>query len=284
MAPLEQVTVVGVGLLGGSLALAVRKRGLAARVVGADRCPEALRQALSAGLIDEAAELPAAVAGADLVVFCAPVDQIAPLALQAAPHCRPGALLTDVGSTKAGIVRALAGQLPESVTFVGSHPIAGSEKQGPEYAWGDLFEGRVVVLAPEDGAAPAAGRLADFWRALGARPVTMSPEEHDRALALTSHLPHLLSSALAGVLPPEWRALTGSGFRDVTRLALGGPGVWGPIFRANAANVLEALARLEGQLAELRLALARPDGPLDRLLAEARQAREALAEGGGRSA
>src|SRR5262249_41920008 len=155
------------------------------------------------------------------VVFCTPVDHIAEQVLQTAPHCRPGALLTDVGSTKAGIVHAVEGRLPAGVAFVGAHPLAGSEKHGPDAAAEELCQGRLVVLTPCRGAGNDLDRAAEFWKALGARVRVMDAEEHDRALARTSHLPHLAASALAATVSGELLGLTASGFRDATRLAAG---------------------------------------------------------------
>src|SRR3954471_11028924 len=145
MLKIDTLAVVGVGLLGGSVGLAARRRGVAGRVVGTDCRPAALQRALKRGILDEACALEAAAAAADVVVFCTPVDCIARQVLTAAPACRHGALLTDVGSTKAAIVRDVAGRLPPGVAFVGAHPLAGSEKDGPEHARADLFEGRLVL-------------------------------------------------------------------------------------------------------------------------------------------
>lgn len=276
---IDTLCVIGVGLLGGSLALAARRRRLAGRIVGNDRQPGILQRALERGLVDEATpDLHSAVADAGLVVFCTPVDLIAEQVVRAAPSCRPGALLTDVGSTKAGIVRAVEGKLPASVCFVGSHPLAGSEKTGPEYSRTDLFDGRLVVVTPTESTdAAALGRVLDFWRALGARVECLAPEEHDRALALTSHLPHLVAAALAGVLPPEWQGLTASGFRDTTRLASGSLELWAPILRSNRAAVLDALDRFGAQLQHFRRALAEQDGALlGRLLLEGKEIRDGL--------
>jgi prephenate dehydrogenase len=276
---LGTLTIVGVGLIGGSVGLAARRRHLAGRVLGAGRQPATLERARQLGAIDEACpDVNAAVRRADLAVFCTPVDLIAEQVLAAAPGCSPGTVLTDAGSTKAAIVAALDGRLPDGVAFVGGHPLAGSEKRGPEHADADLFEGRLTVLTPTPRTDPAAlERTAAFWQALGCRVKTMAPEEHDRALALTSHLPHLLASALAGVLPPELRELTATGFRDTTRVAAGDPSIWTGIFAQNRPAVLEALARLEERLGRFRAALEAGDADaLTELLAQAKTVRDAL--------
>lgn len=276
---ISTLALVGVGLIGGSVGLAARRRGVGTRVVGFDRDRAALAQALERGILDEAAPyLAAAVRRADVAVFCTPVDTVAAQVLAAAPGCRPGALLTDVGSTKAAIVRDLQGRLPAGVAFVGSHPLAGSEKRGPAFARADLFDDRLVVVTPagpvDDG---AVSRLTEFWHSLGAAVRVMDPEEHDRALALTSHLPHLVASALAGVLPPEWAELTATGFRDTTRLAAGDPDLWAAIFRSNQTSVLAALDRLDGWLCRFRLALASGDSAtLIELLRQGKAARDGL--------
>jgi prephenate dehydrogenase len=271
--------VVGVGLLGGSVALAARQRRLAGRVVGCDRSEDVLHRAAGAHILDEATtDLAEAVREAELVVFCTPVDRIADQVLEAAPWCPPGAILTDVGSTKAGIVRQLTGRLPAGVTFIGSHPLAGSEKTGPEHARADLFENRLVVVTPgEDASGRATARLMAFWHTLGASVVPMRAELHDQALALTSHLPHLVASALAGVLPDEWRFLTATGFRDTTRIAAGSPEMWQAILLANRECVLEALDRFRDRLERYRCALAAGDGAeVLRLWLEGKQVRESL--------
>jgi len=277
------LAIVGVGLIGGSVGLAARRRGVAGRVVGADARPEALRRALALGALDEArpSSSSAAADGADLVVVCTPVDVIAGQVLEAAAACRPGAVLTDAGSAKAAVLRALEGRLPAGVAFVGGHPLAGSDKQGPEHAGPHLFEGRVVVLTPTpDTDDKALSLVASFWEALGARVRRMAPDEHDRALALTSHLPHLAAAALAGVLPAEWADLTATGFRDATRLAAGGPELWSAILHANAAETLAALDRLGGRLAEFRRALTAGDrAALEELLRQGKQTRDGLADG-----
>src|SRR5262245_57761489 len=228
------LAIIGVGLLGGSIALAARQRRLAGRIVGADRNDKALETALARGMLDEAHDDPCrAMCSASLAVFCTPVDRIADHIGACAMSCRPGTLLTDVGSTKSSIVRRLAGRLPPGVNFVGSHPLTGSEKTGPENARADLFDGRLVVLTPIGDPPAAVWTIGDFWRALGARVETMSPETHDEVLATTSHLPHLVASVLAGVLPLDWRGLTATGFRDTTRIASGDAQLWQAIFLSN---------------------------------------------------
>ena len=276
---LHVLTIVGVGLIGGSIGLAARRRGLVPRVRGVGRNQASLDRARALGAIDETfLDLDRAVAGADLVVFCTPVDRIAAQALEAAPHCSPGAVLTDAGSTKATIIHAVEGKLPAGVTFVGSHPLAGSEKRGPEAADVNLFQDRWTVLTPTETTDSAAlGRVAAFWHGLGSRTRIMSPEDHDRALALTSHLPHLVASALAGLLPNEWRELTASGFRDTTRTAAGDPALWSAIFDHNRPALLAALSRLEDRLREFHAALVTADHvAVFDLLAHAKEVRDAL--------
>jgi cyclohexadieny/prephenate dehydrogenase len=276
---IDTLTIIGVGLVGGSIGLAAKKRGLARRVLGAGRNPDSLNAARTLGAIDEGhLDLVAAVAQADVAVFCTPVDRIAEQVLSAAPRCQAGALLTDAGSTKAKIVAAVEGQLGDGVFFVGSHPLAGSEKRGPEYADADLFVKRWTIVTRTPRTDPTAvERTKEFWQALGARVRLMSPEEHDRALAVTSHLPHLAASALAGTLTPALHDLTASGFRDTTRVAAGDPALWSAIFAHNRPALLDALARFSDRLLEFRRALEAGDGAaIDDLLTQAKKVRDAL--------
>jgi prephenate dehydrogenase len=276
---IQTLTIVGVGLIGGSIGLAARRRGLAAHVLGVGRQHQSLERARAVGAIDEASlDLAAAVRRADVAVFCTPVDRIAEQVLAAAPGCAPGTLLTDAGSTKAAIVARLDGRLPDGVAFVGSHPLAGSEKRGPEHADANLFEGRLTVVTPGPGTDPAAvERTVAFWRALGSHVQIMPPEEHDRAVALTSHLPHLLAAALAGILPDELREVTATGFRDTTRVAAGDPALWTAILSHNRGAVLRALGLLTGRLDEFRAALEAEDWTtVDTLLTQAKKVRDAL--------
>jgi prephenate dehydrogenase len=276
---IDTLAVVGVGLIGGCIGLAARRRGAAGRVVGVDNRPEALQRALDRGAVDVVQpDLRTAAAEADVIMFCTPVDAIAAGVLVAAPACRPGTLLTDAGSTKAALVRAVEGKLPAGVAFVGGHPLAGSEKQGSEYSSAAMFEDRPVLLTRTDHTDDnALSRAASLWEALGARVRVMDPDEHDRALATTSHLPHLTASALAGETPPEWLGLTAGGFRDATRVAAGGPDLWAGILLSNTDAVLAALGRLEGRLAAFQRALAAHDREaLTALLREGKQVRDGL--------
>ena len=196
--PLQHLTIVGVGLIGGSIGLAAKKRGLALRIHGVGRDLARLEAARRLGAIDEChLHWQDAVQQSELIVFCTPVSRIAEQIHEAAAHCKSGALLTDAGSTKRDVVSAVETGLAAQVRFVGAHPLAGSEKKGPDFADADLFVDRWTILTPTEKTPVAAVEDArSFWHALGSRVRLMSPEDHDRALALTSHLPHLLAAAL----------------------------------------------------------------------------------------
>jgi prephenate dehydrogenase len=276
----EQVTVVGVGLIGGSVGLAAKARGVAGRVVGVGRDARSLSRAVELGAVDSfTTDLADGVRGAQLVIVCTPVDRIAEVILAAAPHVRPGTLLTDAGSTKQNILWGLAGKLPEHYPYVPAHPIAGSEKAGVENATADLFEGRVTVVVHRKFGADweSTAAVGQFWSALGSRVVSMVPEDHDRVLALTSHLPHAVAAGVAGVTPPDLLGLTAGGFRDVTRVAAGDPEMWAAIFRANRGPVRDALRAFAARMAEFdRLLEADDRDGLVRWLSDAKQVRDAL--------
>ncbi|MBC7816059.1 MAG: prephenate dehydrogenase/arogenate dehydrogenase family protein [Planctomycetaceae bacterium] len=260
-AAFETLTIVGVGLLGGPVALAAKQRGLVRRVIGVGRSAARLEHARTAGLIDDIrTDLAQAAAQAELLIFATPVNLIVPGVREAAAACRPGTLITDVGSTKSYLCRELANGLPNGVTFVGSHPLAGSEKQGWEHARADLFEGRVCVVTPiESSSRNTVERLTAFWRAIGMSVLEMSPEAHDRALAQSSHVPHVVASALAQTLADENRSLAATGFADTTRIAAGDPEVWVPILMDNRDAVLTRLDEFSSQVAAFREALAHGD-------------------------
>ncbi len=274
----EQITIVGVGLIGGSVGLAAKAKGVAGRVVGVGRARARLDAAVTRGAID-AGETDTArgVTGSELVVVCTPVDRIAADIRAAAPHATPGAVFTDAGSTKRNLFAAVREALKPGQAFVPAHPLAGSEKTGCEHGRADLFEGRVTIITPEPGDEAAVERVAGFWRGLGSRIVRMTADDHDEALATTSHLPHAVAAGLAGVTPPDWLPLTAGGFRDTTRVAGGDPALWAAIFLANRDAVLAAAQRFTTRLDEFRRLLETGDGAgLGRWLAEAKQVRDAL--------
>ncbi|WP_162656902.1 prephenate dehydrogenase [Tuwongella immobilis] len=271
--------IVGVGLIGGSIGLAARERGIAQRVIGIGRQTSSLQQALDLGLITEfTTDLVAGGSQADLTVFCTPVDLIGPQVRQLAPHLKPGTILTDAGSTKERIVQAVEGILPQGVAFIGSHPLAGSHRRGPDAAKADLFCNRLTILTPTPTSDPhALATLTEFWQALGSRVQLLDAATHDRALGTTSHLPHAVASALASVLPEAWQPLTATGFRDTTRLAAADPTLWTAIFRENQDAVRDALDRFEAALATFRQLLAHDDADaLHQWLTNAKQVRDAL--------
>jgi len=276
---LRTLAIVGVGLIGGSIALAARSRRIAKRILGVGPDGDGLDRARQRGVIDDTcADIAAAARQAQAHVVCTPVDHSIEHVLAAAGTAEPGTLLTDVGSTKAVIVRGLEGRLPRGHTFVGSHPLAGSEKRGPDHADAHLLAGRRVVVTPVAGDAPAAvERVRQFWQALGATVALMTPEDHDAALAMTSHLPHVVAAALATVLGPDQLELTATGFRDTTRIAAGDPALWTAILLQNRAAILDALTSFEGALGQFREALARGDrAAIDALLAQGKRNRDAL--------
>lgn len=253
----DTLVVVGVGLLGGSVALAARQRGIVRRVIGVGRTASRLDQARAAQVLDEiSTDLVAAASEADLVIFATPVNLIVSGVREMASACRPGTLITDVGSTKAHLCRDLSRGQHSAVTFVGSHPLAGSEKQGWEHSRADLFDGRVCVVTPTElSPSNEVARLTNFWQAVGMSVVEMSPEAHDRALAQTSHVPHVVASALARTLADNNRALAATGFADTTRIAAGDPNVWVPILLDNRDAVLTSLDDFSAELAAIREAL-----------------------------
>jgi prephenate dehydrogenase len=275
----QTVAIVGVGLIGGSIGLALRQRGMAEQVIGIGRRQATLRAARRVGAVSHTTiDVAKGVADAELVIVCTPVGRIVEHAREAAKHCREGALITDAGSTKEAIVAALDNSLPRGCRFLGSHPLAGSEKNGPSHANAELFDGRVAILTPtKNTRAEDFDALEEFWSSLGSVVIQMSAADHDRALALTSHLPHAAAVALAATLPETYFRLTGSGFLDTTRLAGGEPELWKQIFAANRANVLAALEKYSEKLNALAVAIRQGDDQaLEDLLTAAKRNRDAL--------
>ncbi len=273
------LAIVGVGLLGGSVALAAKQRGLYRHVIGIGRNAQRLQAAVDAGVIDSSATDIAAVEPAwDLVVVGTPVDRIVDDVRAIAERSRPGTLITDVGSVKGAICRDLATGLPDGVQFVGSHPLAGSEKRGFEVATPELFDGRVcVVTSAVSSNAAAVQRTVSFWETLGSRVVRMEPDAHDVALATTSHVPHVVAAALAAALPESERDLAATGFRDTTRIASGDPDLWVAILLENAAAVEASFDRFGAALDAFREAIRKGDaGELKKHLELAKRSRDVL--------
>ncbi len=249
----RQLTILGVGLLGGSIGLALRSAAPRCRIVGFGQRRAALDRAVEIGAIDRFdLDAAAAVARSDLVILCTPVGLFESILVRIAPALSPGALVTDVGSTKRSIVRLAESHLPKGVEFVASHPMAGSEKRGVEFSRADLFHNQLCIVTPTPAAPPqAVDRIEQFWRLLGMRTTRLSPDDHDRLLADVSHLPHLLSAALVTMQQDAGLDLCGKGFLDTTRIAGGDGALWRDIFLDNADNLKAALRRLRDQLADM---------------------------------
>jgi prephenate dehydrogenase len=246
----RHVSILGVGLLGGSIGLAVKQRIKSCLVTGYGHRRPTLEAALQSGAIDQAYDDPAqAVRGADLVILCTPVGVFAEMLQKIAGEVAFDAIVTDVGSTKRSVVQ-LAGQiLHHPARFVGSHPMAGSEKRGVEFARSDLFDNALCILTPT--AQTALGALASvesFWQTLAMRTLHLSPDEHDRCVAQISHLPHALAALLVAGTSDEAIGLAGKGFLDFTRIAGGDGALWRDILIDNRDNVRAAVARLQDQL------------------------------------
>ncbi len=279
----QKVSLVGVGLLGGSLGRALRVRKLADHVAGWVRREASVTESVARGAVDSATRDPAAaVRDADLVVLCTPIGQMRALTERFLPFLSPGALVTDVGSAKAALVAELEAPVAAAGgVFVGSHPMAGSEQTGVAHADPALFEGAVCVVTPTERVPETAvRRVEDLWRAVGARPVRLSPAQHDELVSRSSHLPHLLAAALVRTvlreeLPPEQGRLCATGFRDTTRVASGSVAMWRDIVQQNRACLERVLAEFADGLEELRAAV-RADDPaaIERFLADAKTRRD----------
>ncbi|HEX4054354.1 MAG TPA: prephenate dehydrogenase/arogenate dehydrogenase family protein [Tepidisphaeraceae bacterium] len=247
----RQLTILGVGLLGGSIGLAVRSAAPQCRIVGFGQRRAGLDHAVEIGAIDRfELDAAASVAGSDLVILCTPVGLFESILAQIGPALAPGALVTDVGSTKRSIARLGESHLPKGVEFVASHPMAGSEKRGVEFSRADLFQNQLCIVTPTPAAHPdAVDRIEQFWRLLGMRTTRLSPDDHDRLLADVSHLPHLLAAALVAMQEDAGLDLSGKGFLDTTRIAGGDGALWRDIFLDNADNLKAGLRRLRDELA-----------------------------------
>ena len=265
----QRVALIGLGLIAGSMALAMRESGLAGRVVGYARSAETRDVAREIGLVDEVTDSAAeAVAGADLVVLAVPVGVMGAVAAEIAPHLAPGAILTDVGSVKQSVIEAVAPHVPMGVHFIPGHPLAGTEHSGPRSGFAALFRNRWWLLTPLPDSDPAAvALLSGLVRALGANVETMEPAHHDLVLAVTSHAPHLIAYTMVGVADHLRRVTddevikySAAGFRDFTRIAASDPTMWRDVFLHNREATLDILGRFAEELFVLQRAIRMGDG------------------------
>lgn len=258
---IDQLTVLAPGLLGGSVAMAVRHRGVARRIVVWARRADARVKLREQSWCDEAADTPeSAVKNASFVVLAAPVDKIIALAEQVAPHLKPGAVVTDVGSVKADLCRRCHAVMPKGIHFVGAHPMAGSQKTGWENGSADLFANRVCFVTPlETSDAKATEAVVQFWDELGSEVTTLLPDQHDEIVAHISHLPQAVATSLCTFLATKaigWRNFAGGGLRDTTRIAGSDATMWVEIFQQNRDEVLRALRQFQDELQGMYSAIA----------------------------
>jgi cyclohexadieny/prephenate dehydrogenase len=286
----DRVAVLGIGLIGSSIAHAIRANGLANRIVGSARSAETRKVALEIGVVDEIMETSAAaVKDADLVVLCMSVGSYGDVAMEIAPYLKPGAILTDVGSVKSAVIRDVNPHVPAGVHFIPSHPIAGTEHSGPRAGFAELFQNRWFILTPlPDSDAAAVDRLESLWRGFGAQVDRMTAEHHDLVLAIVSHLPHLIAyttvataSDLEEVTKSEVIKYSASGFRDFTRIAASDPTMWRDVFLNNREAVLEMLGRFSEELSLLQRAIRWGDGDtLFNLFSRSREVRRSIIAAG----
>jgi cyclohexadieny/prephenate dehydrogenase len=265
----DRLALIGVGLIGSSIARAARAEGAVRSIVATARSGATRRRVAELGLADQVVETnAAAVEGADLVIVCVPVGACGAVAAEIGPHLKPGATVSDVGSVKGSIIKDMGPHIPAGIHFVPAHPVAGTEHSGPDAGFAELFVNRWCLLTPPEGAdAQAVERLAAFWRALGANIETMSAEHHDLVLAITSHLPHLIAYSIVGtaddlqtVTRSEVMKFSAGGFRDFTRIAASDPTMWRDVFLHNKDAVLEMLGRFNEDVSVLARAIRWGDG------------------------
>jgi len=284
----DRVALIGIGLIGSSLARALRRDSPGTAIVACARRAETLAAVRRLELADETTDDPArAAAGADLVVIATPLSAYAEIGQRIAPALQPGAILTDVGSVKQAVIRDLQPHLPPGVHFVPGHPVAGTEHSGPEAGFAELFHGRWCILIDLPETAPdAVARVERMWEQFGMRVVTMSADHHDKVLAVTSHLPHLIAYTIVGTatdledsLKSEVVEFSASGFRDFTRIAASDPVMWRDIFLNNREAVLEILQRFNEDLTALQRAIRWGEGDkLQDLFTRTRAIRRSIIE------
>ena len=264
----NKVALIGLGLIAGSLSLAIRKQGLAGKVAGYAKTAETRRIAAEIDLCDEICDTAAeAVKDADLVVLCVPVGAMASVMAEIAPHLKKGTVVSDVGSVKRATIEAVVPLLPEGVTFIPAHPLAGTEHSGPKSGFPELFENRWCLFTPLEGTDPEdLQKLEALWQAVGANLTEMDPDHHDLVLAVTSHVPHLIAYTMVGVADDLSRVTdqevinySAAGFRDFTRIAASDPTMWRDVFLNNKDATLEILGRFTEELFDLQRAIRRGD-------------------------
>ncbi|MCH9052428.1 MAG: prephenate/arogenate dehydrogenase family protein [Proteobacteria bacterium] len=285
-----RVALIGLGLIGSSLGRVMKRESLAGVIAGTALTEATRQKALELGAIDQAFDdAPGCVADADLVVICAPLGAYADIATAMAPGLKPGAIVTDVGSVKQMVIRDLAPALPDGVHLVPAHPVAGTEHSGPEAGFAELFEGRWCILTPPPGTdAGAVEKVAQLWRGAGSLVDIMDAGHHDKVLAITSHLPHLIAYTIVGTatdlereLQAEVIKFAAGGFRDFTRIAASDPVMWRDIFLNNRDAVLEMLGRLTEDLAVLQHAIRRGEGEkLEEIFTRTREIRRSIIDAG----
>ena len=280
----QKISLIGVGLLGGSLGLAIRERKLASRVEGYVRRPVSVAECQSRGVLDLASnDLLQVVEGADLIIFCTPLSQMRELAEKMVPALKPGTIITDVGSVKGSVALDLEPLFAGAKTcFIGSHPMAGAEKMGVASARGDLFQGAVCVVTPTaQSSEKAVGAIEDLWRSVGSRVIRLTPDMHDDLVSRSSHLPHVVAAELANYVlspanPKEQAQVCATGFRDTTRIASGSPEMWRDIALANRKNLGRVLGVFIEDLQEFQLALDQGDvRAVEEFFVKAKQRRDA---------
>ena len=265
----DRVAILGAGLIGGSIARAARQQGIVRSIVVTARSEASRARVVELGFADDVVATNAeAVANADLVILCVPVGICGDVAKEIAPHLKAGAVVSDVGSVKGSVLKDMAAHLPDFVHLIPAHPVAGTENSGPDAGFAELFINRWCILTPPaDADAVQVERLASFWRAIGANVETMTAEHHDKVLAVTSHLPHLIAytivgtaDELEGVTESEVLKFSAGGFRDFTRIAASDPTMWRDVFLTNKDAVLEMLGEFQEDLSKLTRAIRRGDG------------------------
>jgi cyclohexadieny/prephenate dehydrogenase len=286
----QRLALIGMGLIGSSLAHVCRRKGLVREIIAADESPEVRSQVADLALANRVAETPsAAVEGADLVILCVPVGAMGRIAQEIAPYLLRGTILSDVGSVKTAIIKAVAPHVPATIHFVPAHPVAGTEQSGPKSGFATLFLNRWSILTPPEGtSSKAVARLSSFWTGAGANVEVMQAAHHDLVLAITSHLPHLIAYNIVGtaagleeVTQSEVIKFSAGGFRDFTRIAASDPTMWRDIFLNNKEAVLETLGRFNEDLSALQRMIRNGDGKgLFDLFARTRAIRRGIIEQG----